>query len=137
MEEFLPCGKRLRLTQFNADGSKGTINRCSEKTAPKANQDVLPADCQECPVRSAVLKAAIDAGTYKPKAFDMGRAVKGKRKDGGGEGFVPCTERLVVLLAACCGNTIERRICNSPDSVNLGAEVTPVICSQCPVRKHL
>lgn len=134
MDDFLPCGKRLRLTQFNADGSKGVIYRCSERTAPKANQDVLPGDCQECPVRSAVLKAAVEAGSYVPKGFSG--PVKGKRKDQGGDGFVPCSDRLVVLLAACCGNTLERRVCNSSDSPNMGSEVTPIICGQCPVRKN-
>lgn len=133
MEGFLPCGKRLRLTQFNADGSKDQVYRCSERTAPKANQDVLPADCQECPVRSTVLKAGIEAGTYQPRAFTT--PTKGKRKDTGGDGFVSCNERLVVLISACCGNTLERRVCNSTDSVNMGSEVTPVICGQCPVRK--
>lgn len=134
MEEFLPCGKRLKLVQFNADGSKGVVYRCSERTAPKANQDVLAADCQECPVRSAVVRAGIDAGTYKPKVLDT--PARGKRKDTGGEGFVPCSDRLVVLLPACCGRTTEHRVCNSAESVNVGAEVGPVICEQCPVRRH-
>lgn len=135
MSEFLPCGKRLRLTAFRADGLKDTIYRCAEQTAPKANLDVVAADCEGCPVRSAIVRAAMTAGEYAAKRqFDTTKKV-GERKDKGGDGFASCADRLVILMPACCGSTVERRVCNSPDSVNMGAEVTPVICGKCLVRK--
>jgi hypothetical protein len=125
--EYLPCGKRLKLIAFRADGQKDNVFRCAEPTAEQFGKDVTPEVCAECPVRR---------GTIQPAAkFDKSKAAAVKQDTKGGDGFPPCADRLVAVIKACCGNTIERRVCDSLDSSKLGAEVTPVICAQCPARR--
>lgn len=124
--DYLPCGQRQKLISFRADGTKDHVQRCTEQTAEQFGKDVTPEACAECPVRRGTIK--------KPVQFDKGRAAEVK-KDAGGDGFPPCADRLVAVIKACCGNTIERRVCDSLDSSSLGAEVTPVICAQCPARR--
>lgn len=133
--DFLPCAKRLELVQFNADGSKDRVHRCAEPTAEKANQNVTPVDCAACPVRRASLAKSLADKTFTPVHKFDGRGARARYPDRGGDGFPSCADRLVVEMPVCCGQTIERRICNSLDCVYFQGEVTPVICAQCPVRR--
>lgn len=125
MDEFKPCGMRQRLIAFRADGTKDHVHRCTERTAEAFGLDITPPDCDKCGVRREILKAATRPLTK----------TDGAKPDMGGDGFCGCIDRVVVCIKACCGNTIDRRVCNSLDSSNYQTEVTPVICAQCPVRR--
>lgn len=125
MDDFKPCRFRQRLIQFEADGSRIPIYRCAGQAAEKFGQDVTPPDCDMCGVRREEAQKTVHQIALSP-------AVK---QDTGGDGFCPCVDRLVNVVKACCGNTIRQRVCGSAESYYAGAEVTPVICAQCPVRR--
>jgi len=130
--DFPPCVRRQKLTTFSQDGTKAKVWRCMEGTAEKANQDVIPADCIQCAVRLAVLKSNED---YRPP-FPVPKGLA-KRPDTEprADGFIPCDLRLVAVAPTCCGGTKELRICDNDEAHHYKGEVTPVICSQCPVRR--
>lgn len=130
--EFKPCSARINLVAFRADGGKDKVYRCSEPTSPHPNQDVTPEDCDSCPVRVAVLEAAVAGRTFVRSPL----AVYPKKVDANAsEGFLACLDRVKVQRPACCGQFTEHRLCNSMQSPLFGEEVTPVMCSQCPVRR--
>ena len=127
--DFNSCQQRQKFVNFKADGSQEFAFRCSEATAPHAYQDVKPADCVGCPVRRALLANPVPK---RDQFADMSNLVRSPE----GDGFLPCSHRLVQITHGCCndGPSRERWVCGTDESVNYRFEVTPVICEQCPVR---
>lgn len=130
-QEFPPCPKRSRLTQFKADGTKDHVQRCTEQEATKANQDVTPEDCIECPLRSMLVKAGHVPKTPKPRAKTPPR----RDSAGGDLGFVSCGHRAIVDVKSCCGQLRVARVCDLDLCQYYQGEVNPSICAQCPLRQ--
>lgn len=124
--DFPPCPRRQRLVMFDADGGRGHVFRCTEQTAPTANQNVGVLECDICPVRRSLLD-----GVYTPPTRKVAGDVK---PDGGGAGFVPCDARGVVTVKACCGLSRTIRVCQNDECHYFQGEVSAAICASCPVR---
>jgi len=131
MDDYKACPARTRLIGFKADGSKEEFKRCTEQSAPMANKNVDPADCDECPVR----KLLVNSDQYRPLTPKPSPTSRAKR-DGGGGGFVPCDLRQIVNVKTCCGGQAEIRVCDSDEAPYYQGRVTPEICAQCPHRKN-
>jgi len=127
-DDFPPCPARQKMVSFNADGSKTPLFRCTESEAEFAHQDVTPSDCDACPLREDLTKKAgerIPVIQYTKKA-----------KDTSCDGFLPCEDRIVIDVPSCCGQVYNLRMCESLASHLYKKEVSPVICSQCKVRRE-
>ena len=125
---------RVSLVSFQADGSKDKVRRCSHQEAPKANQDVTPQDCSDCPVRRELVVAERTA--RPPRKLPDNTPILSRRPDNpASEGFPTCVDRLLVVIPSCCGKTTNRLLCDSPDSPKYQGEVTPAICNQCTVKR--
>lgn len=134
MEEYLPCSERLSLTIFGKDGSTRRVQQCGEQTAPKANQQITPQDCEACPVRKSVVEKARVSGAMKPPP-KLDVLVASKTREPRADGYEDCYDRLRGSVPGCCGSVSYIRICDSPDSYRYGEKVSPVICAACPVRR--
>jgi hypothetical protein len=124
--DFVPCPSRQKIIAFHADGSKTPVFRCTEGAAPKGHQDVQPADCKACPLRSKLLASE----PLQPHTVDV-RALPVDSKPAG---FLPCDSRVVSTRKLCCGNVLQYWACSNDESTHYRLEVTPVVCSSCPVR---
>lgn len=135
-EAYAPCAKRQQLTAFKKDGTKAKVNRCTEPTAEHHMSNVDPVHCAECPVRDLVTRAAIRANEFKPPLATTTHQIQSKKKDTNPpKPWLPCADRDVAGVAACCGGVTEIRICDSSDCFRMGSKVTADICSSCPFRK--
>ena len=134
--EFPACPQRKRLTVWDADGKKSKVLRCIEQGAPKANQDVTPSDCTECPIRGSLVRDVskhVPASKRAP-ADDQGAL----RADPGGDGFSPCATRQYLERVSTCSNcskTFRLRICNEDTSPHYRGIVEPAVCGGCPFRR--
>ena len=128
MSDFQPCPKRQRLTMFQSDGSKEYVHRCTENRAEMFNQNVEAADCSVCPIR--VQLAQGDATKVK-KPENVESSVPDTKT---GEGFVPCDQRALVKIKACCGAKRLVRVCECPEADYFQGVVSPSICAHCSVR---
>lgn len=127
MTDFQPCPKRQRLTMFQADGGKEYVHRCTEATAEPFNQNVTVEDCYGCSVRLGLVQG--DATKVKKP-----ENVESSKPDPGGDGFVPCDQRSLVRVKACCGAKRLVRVCECPEADHFQSVVSPSICAHCPVR---
>jgi hypothetical protein len=136
-EDFPLCSARQSLVQYNKDGTKDRVQRCSEPKAEMMGLNVIPSDCEGCPVRREVTKAAFDRGSYQPPLVAEVATVQGCRKDAGElpAPWLPCQDRNLVNIGGCCGQTKEIRVCDSIDCFRLGSQVTHEMCRECPHRK--
>jgi len=124
--DFPPCPMRTRLVMYAADGTKQHVFRCTEASAPAANQNVTPEVCAECPVRRALLDDVHIPPTKRVR--------EETKPDKGGDGFVKCSSRGVVEGSMCCGSTRLIRVCLNDNCHYFQGEVSPNICASCPVR---
>jgi len=122
------------MIAFAADGTKARVHRCGGEGSAKRQEYVAAEDCFACPVRDAILRAAVTANTYTPeRKLDTRREVK-KAPDKKGGGFLPCDYRLLVVLPVCCGGTLTTWQCKNTAAPLFEAEITPAHCEQCKVR---
>jgi len=128
--DFLPCDKRQKLIQFQADGTKKRVNQCMEPEAEKYGLTVLPSDCEACPLRNFKKPAKVDR-TVKDLGLNLIRSEPDK---GPSDVFPACPFRVLGTLALCCSQTFQVRICDSPDSPEYGKEVNASTCLNCPLR---
>ena len=136
-DEFQPCSERNRIVQFKADGTKNAIQRCGEPTAEHMGKQVQPADCEGCPVRALVTKAAIRRKEYDPPLISETANVLGAKPDDGSDPrFPPCLDRNVVQIGSCCGKAMPVRVCDSVDCWRLGSEVNSEMCRACEHRRE-
>lgn len=135
MNKFPLCPARQRLTQWGVDGSKTHVQRCTEQTAEKANQNVTPEDCSDCPVRALLVR---DGSEYQSTAKRPAKQASGPlKKDEGGGGYVFCDTRQVLTVVPTCGScskVMHYRICDGDKSPHYRGMVTPEQCADCPFR---
>ena len=135
-EAFPTCPARTRLTMWAKDGSKSYVQRCACQEAERANQNVEPSDCLECPVRGLLVRDEskhVPASQRPPK--DHRAALTA---DLPGNGFLFCQKRLVMEIQPTCGSCgskpVKARVCNEDKSPYFEGVVTPAECSGCPFR---
>ena len=135
-EDFPPCSARQSLVQYHKDGTKDRVQRCTEPTADNMGLNVIPSDCEECPVRKAITKAAWDRGSYKPPLVKDVAKIQGFQADDNPDApWLPCKDRQIVRIGSCCGKWKEIKMCNSLECFRLGSQVNPEHCRECPLRK--
>lgn len=135
-DDFLPCPARRAIVQFQRDGSKNTVQRCTSPTAPFMGQTVDAADCAACPVRDLVNQAFNERVKFNPPLVAEVATVRGCKPDANSPApWVPCVDRNLVAIGSCCGNSKEIRVCDSPECFRLGSQVTPEQCQACQYRK--
>lgn len=133
-QNYAPCPERTEMVSFAADGTKSRVQRCGSTAAPTEGQYVTEDQCQSCPVRDAILSAAIAAKTFHPeRKLDTSRATK-KVPDSRGGGFVACNFRLLIELPVCCGGRIKTWQCTNTASSFYESEIAPSHCEGCKVR---
>lgn len=137
MSDYPLCPARQRLTVWGSDGSKQYNQRCTEQTAEKANQDVSPSDCLDCPVRALIVR---DDSRHPPakKVRDDGNRAD-LRPDKGGGGWPKCDKRLIMRVAnpcSTCSKTVNLRLCNCDLTPHYGGKVSKDICKACPFRSN-
>lgn len=135
MSVYPACPARKPLTVWGADGLKSKVQRCTEQEAEKANKDVLPVDCSDCPLRASLVEEVIShqPGRPKPRGTQQGPL----RPDLGGEGYAECGHRLILITkSACssCSKNLKFRLCSCDRSQNYKLQVQPADCASCPFR---
>ncbi len=131
-ELYLPCSERTQLVAFGKDGGKKKVQRCGEETAEFSGLDVLPDQCNGCPVRSAITRKALDLKKYRPPLVDETHTVLSKRPDTNApQEWPPCKDRQISVINSCCGQTMDVRVCNSVDCHRLGSSIHPGHCHEC------
>lgn len=135
MENFPTCPARTRLTLWAANGEKSHVWRCTAQEAEKANQNVVPADCTDCPVRRVLVrdvKRHVPATKRPPRDHRAALAA-----DKGGDGFPDCQKRLFMEIkptCSSCSKPVKMRICGEDKSPYFEGTVSPENCSSCPFR---
>lgn len=134
--DFPACDKRQKLVMFEADGTRNTVRRCAEQTAPAFQQDVTPEVCDLCPVRSFVLKRKEREKAAPLKVKDIFAVKKVEKHKPEQKLWVSCSSRESVTVGTCCGGSAKVIRCSNHECAYDGQEVTPVICSTCQHRKE-
>ena len=128
---------RQRIVIFDKDGSKTPVQRCNEPTSDHTFEIVTPEACEACPVRKFITQKAMAAKQYTPPLAEDIRGELNLRYDATPTiNFLPCQDRLVATVDACCGQTQEVRVCGSTDCFRMGSEVSDVMCGECPYRRE-
>jgi hypothetical protein len=133
MAEFPMCPMRKRLLVWGAGGEKTTCQRCAEQDAEKANQNVTPEDCLECPERASLVRGVSHpwAKPKLPRGSDRGAL----KRDPGGAGYTPCATRQLLIVPPSCGgcnHPTEYRVCDGDKAPHFRGIVTPQMCAMCP-----
>lgn len=135
--EFPACPKRQTLTVWGRGGTKTAAYRCAEQDADKANEDVTPEDCSECPLRPHLVRN--ESNPFKERLKPKGATSGALKRDPGGDGYSPCTTRQILEIPPSCSECSRDRIyriCDGDKSPHYRATVDPTICAVCSFRSH-
>lgn len=126
---------RKALVVYQADGSKDRLQRCTEQDADKANENVTPEDCLECPLRAHLVRDGSKLHQAAKKARDSRGGVL--KPDTSGQGYVKCEHRQILTwksTCSSCSKELTARICNGDKSPFFRTAVSSSQCAGCPFR---
>lgn len=130
--DFLPCDKRQKMVHFGKDGSQKRVQTCTDPEVDAG--EVTPEVCQACPLRRFTKPTTLPTPAQLNKLGEVRRILKTDPDTAALDGYPACPFRLKATAALCCNERSYHRLCDNVDSQFYGVEVSPSICSACPLK---